>query len=681
MKSISGVVNAAARTVTRLGAGVYKGATRFGGFSIRTVRAHHHVLGQYTVPDVDPQAPKVKTLNPAGQVALTIIPVIPLTHLSALTVTPLAVNGTPALASTLKKAAKLPFKHRKKSADNRPPTEATPLSESSARVELEAAEPVAKEKDHLSLVQQLYRLPGNAAGAGLGALVVFPAALSLRGLADTAAMSEISYDTVMHRVSPDHFSAAKDNYTALSHVLGAPGFLLGPAFAGTHLTARQVKPILSNSLTSMREEINSATNLVYTEKEVHLGTPDRSRTERYLLGMPGLVLGAPLAAAGFGFASCRRVGDENFESFMTAAERRLKTADDQPYEDNRHPFIIYGIGGPGYALGIAAGELKRAEIPENSLDSFFEAMRKGINPVLRNKSESNDDRSKKEKYVLGGPGYLVAAPCLGIFYGVWGLGNSIKSGVHLTGSLLNGGTNLRMFHGLAGDKRMTINKVLGAPGYAASAATVGPVAAGILFVNLSAHALLIVAAMALSPAVAASKGVGKIRGMKRFEQVDQFPIQNLYAMLDSLGDLPEGKSIPEHQMGNESLLDFIRHSLFLNQDSLTEEVLAAVLDAYKAAPDKEAFLATPLSRNSLLQEKLSAVKKNHRLESNNLLIDELASFVQAYWRGLYNKVPADLYKNEQTRWNTFFGRPKQRIAPRDFNQVAEEVAETQPAPL
>lgn len=45
MKSLPGLASSAARAVTQLGQGIYKGATHFGDFSTCTVRAHQRVLG------------------------------------------------------------------------------------------------------------------------------------------------------------------------------------------------------------------------------------------------------------------------------------------------------------------------------------------------------------------------------------------------------------------------------------------------------------------------------------------------------------------------------------------------------------------------------------------------------------------------------------------------------------
>ncbi|KTD64972.1 hypothetical protein [Legionella shakespearei] len=704
------IVSAASSAVVRAAKAVVKPARKIGTFSVDTARAHHRGWGKHSVPNLDKSAPEPGELNVFGQVAL--FPLVIAARAASVSVTPMVYYGAKATLKTTNNAGNLAY------------------------WDCEDTEKFHFGKGELEVWQNAYGIIGHAAGAciGLGLSLVTTGA---RVVKNTKKNAEKTFDYIDAKINSEEANPDNESRSNYARFLGVAGYPIGAVTAIVHMTAdnsvvtaretyhdllakaglkqhekdhkqrtpvavflgragapvggaigvaylagrglykgiKAVKPVLVNSGITFIQIQKRVTNVALTDFNDTIANDSRDFKEIYgfgVLGFMGGVAFSPVTLVGSLFL---RGVKENGLSYTEADEKFSKDYDGKPSYPDRGFMLTYVVGGFGYASGVALSKIINADILGNSKKRFININAALINPVLSKpitKETWSEDSTKKDKYLASIPGAVLAAVTVPAFYSVWVTGNSIKSTFKSGSSMVNGAIGRRLLGGIASDERKTINKVLGAGGYVGAVLFILPVTGSVFVVRKVAEGALLAMAVGLSPAVA----VYKYKHDKPvFENAEEFQkFQNIYHMLSAGGNLPEGARIEDHAYTHESRLSKLRHILSLNDDSLTEDVLNALLKARKKySGDDQAF-----SNSSEFSAAIRKVKKSHRFEPTDQIIKDISNFIKAYLRDEVHAVPVNLYANELGEFGVFKGKSRKAseklIYPEEVNANEQPVA-------
>lgn len=743
------------RSLLRAAGKLTKPIKNLGTLSIDTIRSNHRKVGQYTVPEIDKDAPDGTTLNPFGKLAL--LPLAIGARATAATLTPALVYSAKAAVKTTRNIGnialadceddeKFPFgkealtawqhaygipghllglglgaslatvttaarsiKHTAITSaetyevliedfdknSNGPPDKSRgryakflgaggiPLGVLGAffYFNLETTVKTTENLGNLAYFdcpedkkfsfsdEQLKRwqhvvgLPGHLLGFGLGASLA-AGATGVRVAENTSITTVNTYHYLMSKASPEKKEPnpstkepVGDSRSLYAKGLGAGGLFFGAGLAATNLTIKSIKPMIHHSKLTFIGYQAAASNLVLTHSDATIANDTRDFILIYGLGGPGAVAGLFCFPFTLTASTLVRAGKENFYSLVTAYESKVKHTDQEEqnaglsYPD-RPAVLQYGVGLLGHLAGTAAGEARNARVAENSYENFLYINGLCINPLLTEPLEIEEfkNRSRKDILLAGLPGTMACLVSVPTFYAAWTVGNSIKSSIKMTGSMLNGATGRRAFTGLGSDHRKAINKVLGSPGSAVALLTLLPLTSTVFVGRKLAEGAVVITALGLAPAVAVYKhGHDK----PRFEdKEDHIEFQNIYALLTAAGNLPEGKEIKTHPYTSEGRLAYLRHVISLNEDSLTEEVLNYILAAHKEFDgDYASFF-----RSHQYRETIRKLKHSHRFEPYDQTIEDISTFLKEYLLGNVHSIPTNLYANEPGWYEIFMGK-------------------------
>jgi hypothetical protein len=449
-----------------------------------TFRAHYNLLGQFTAPIesnlLGTQPPSPMSLNIFGQIALTIFPVTILAWLTSLTIAPIIYNSIRFIKSSVIAAFSLIFLDLPEYAD-------VGLSE----------EDISELKG-IPWYRYIYGLPGIILGGSLGLVtaIVFGA---LRVIANSFESLKPGFALITNLAldEEDSIENRDDRPWQKTWVFGLPGLIIG-AFFGTVVGFPVVvlARIVVNSFKNILSLTVAGLNLVRNEEpldgafEIDLKP---SFLRKYVLGFPGLILGAISATLYIGLATGQRILIESWKTFKTLFEdivtqalpddEESNNSEDLPPVKPRYFLDRYIFGAPGLVFGTIFGLIGFStviawRVITNSYDSGLSSFVAITNLALHQDDKFEDLPFKKGALSFGLPGTLLGGVA-GVFgFGIVGFGriisNSYKTITRMTNSAVNVVlyTNEQMDETLQNDsRRSTLEKILGAPGFIIGAIT------------------------------------------------------------------------------------------------------------------------------------------------------------------------------------------------------------------
>lgn len=498
----------------------------------------------------------------------------------------------------------------------------------------------------------------------------------------------------------------KDNRTSnvQKYGFGFPGLIFGTIFGVIGFGVVGAGRIVGNTVLTAWHVFAEITNLALAkrDKKANFGTDDRKNIfQKYVLGFPGLFIGAIAGIGGFLVVGVYRViGNSALTTWHTFGEistRALINGNKQALfgQDSRDSiFQKYILGLPGLIIGTITGIISYLLISairiieynrETAVRAFSTALNLSLDHKLKPALEQNDSRAFGVKYGLGFIG-LVMGGGIGLMGAtIIGTGKCIQqsgySWYHLSGSLLNLSLGHPLFAGLSGDQRIERHRWMGAFGYLAAVCTTGLV--GLIYVigkNIAvagAFLLGVVCGFIVAPVKGAhiSKHPRfepqKTKNTNSDEYIADF--KNLYSSLGTWGRFAEDRDIKTNSNGGKGIGCFVRKSITFNISSLSERVLDSVFDAYQHSANKATFFN---SDNPQMKTALDKVKQHYKsldgwLETEaeilerDAQIDDIGSFVTNYVHshGQQKHVPASLYKRHQfSMQDQFFGKKLERIS-------------------
>ena len=251
---------------------------------------------------------------------------------------------------------------------------------------------------------------------------------------------------MMNSVLPDQIETEQEPSAVLRYLVGAPGLPLGAVIGAIGVAAISVGRIVSNSWKSMVFVTTKMTNLVLPEE---IKTEQESSSIlRYLIGAPGLPLGAVIGTVGVAAVSVGRIVSNSWKSmvFVTTKMTNLVLPEEIKTEQESSSILRYLVGAPGLPLGAIIGTVGIAavsvgRIVSNSFKSMVFVTTQMTNLVLPEKIIPENEPSAVLRYLVGAPGLL-----LGTVVGTVGIAavsigrvisNSWKSMVHITKTMTN----------------------------------------------------------------------------------------------------------------------------------------------------------------------------------------------------------------------------------------------------
>jgi len=504
----------------------------------------------------------------------------------------------------------------------------------------------------------------------------------------------------------DRIKMSEDKrHWARKYVLGFPGLLLGTVVGAVGFASVVVGRALTNSYKSLVLVAGKMTNVpLYKHEtddaqsdEIIMSEDTRHWARKYVLGFPGLLVGAVVGAVGFAGVVVGRALTNSYKSLVLVAGKMVnvplyhedenKSDRIKMSEDTRYWARKYVLGFPGLLLGTVVGVVGFAGVVvgralTNNYKSLVLVAGKMINvPLYEDKINSDksdkikmseDTRHWARKYVLSFPGLLVGAVVGAVgFAGVIVgrvLTNNWESFKLTAGKLINLSLDNNNQIPMKDDTRGLVRQFgVGIVG-AAVGAVVGAVIGGVNAVrkNPGLVVLIIWNATVVGPIIVAGiRGIKeaykKIKGSLRFskEPVDSThqKLKNLYASLTPMGDLPEGRKIEEAPKGDRStygirknIAKLLRKAFTFNDQSLTERTLSNIL----LELDKASVTVTEKEES---REKLSA-------PIAGLSIEQKILFAVGITFGYYEeqKVPANVTDLNQLNPKTAEGKQVQAVA-------------------
>ncbi|MBA3536342.1 MAG: hypothetical protein H0T84_07020 [Tatlockia sp.] len=457
-----------------------------------TFRAHYNILGQFTAPIernlLGTQPPSIFSLNIFGQIALTIFPLTVLAWITSLTIAPLIYNSIRFFKSSVVAAFSLIF-----------------LDIPEYDVGL-SNEDISELKE-IPWYRYIYGLPGIIVGGSLGlsGAILFG---SYRVIANSfeSLKTGFLFITNLALDREDLFDDSDFRPKQKIWLFGLPGLLIGAFFgAVVGFPVAAILRIVNNSFNNIKSLTVAGLNLVRKEPlegafEIDLKP---SFLRKYVLGFPGLILGALSATVGIGLMTVQRILIESWKNtrqlFNVIVEQALPEDEDSNHleelplsqSDVRPGKLVefldrFVFGAPGIAVGIISGLIGFStviawRVITNSYNSGLASFVAITNLAWHKDDEFEALPLKKGAFSFGLPGTV-----LGGLAGVLGFGivisgriisNSYKTTKRMTNSAVNEilYKNEQMDETLQNDSRSLSEKILGMPGFviAAFTSTVG----------------------------------------------------------------------------------------------------------------------------------------------------------------------------------------------------------------
>ncbi|CDZ77605.1 hypothetical protein BN59_01889 [Legionella massiliensis] len=365
--------------------------------------------------------------------------------------------------------------------------------EAPSQLELEAEE-------RLFVDQHIFGAPGYLIGALTGGLG-FATVIFGRVIKESFESGTHSFATVINYAldSEDSFQEIGMNRderpTHIKFGFGLPGTIIGGLIGTVGYTAVGLGRILTNSYTTAKGLTISAVNVVRHDDETLQGDFQhdiRPNFRKYLLGLPGLIIGSATALIGLGFATVQRSAVESWKTSLhlfTKIVRQASLEQEEPSEiasdeaPQRSTVDYYLFGAPGLLFGTFAGSLgflaiSAKNIVAQSISSAAHSFATVTNLALANEDRiehygfDQDERANRLKYGFGLPGTIFGGLAGSIAFLAVGIGRVITNSYATAKGLTISGINsvrapddLELRGGLQQDRRSSILKyVLGFPG-------------------------------------------------------------------------------------------------------------------------------------------------------------------------------------------------------------------------
>lgn len=506
-------------------------------FTRDTFRAHFNLIAQKTAPFeqeiLKKTPPKPSDLNILGQLALTIIPVTVLSWVLALTIAPLIYNSTLLLISFFIRATNLalldiPEKKLPSPEGNMPWYRVvyglpglvfgTALGLVSAGIigfvrsitnsfktiphsfasvvnlaldEDDEFEEWGLNQDKRPFAQKYILGAFGLLLGGMAGVIGFGVVGIGRVISNSFKTTRAIFISEINLVLDSEIEVKDKRSWAQKYLLGAMGIPFGVFLGTVGFLTIGISRIISNSWQTTKHLAISGANLPRHSNEQlpgGLSEDHRSALHRYVLGLPGLIIGAFAALLAIGVSSIRRIIIESAKTTATVFIEISQFALEEEAEDlsllpdlrpERRFADRFQFGAPGLVLGTIAGSLSflviiAARIIKNSAESAILGFAAVTNLALDEEDEldegklTNDKRSFTNRYILGGFGLLLgtAAGTLGFTTVLLAriIHNSIQTAISVSGSAYKLALN-RQSNVIEGDQRPGFHKyILGFPG-------------------------------------------------------------------------------------------------------------------------------------------------------------------------------------------------------------------------
>ena len=497
---------------------------------------------------------------------------------------------------------------------------------------------------------------------------------------------------------------------ATKYSIGLPGILIGITLGSCISVMISFGRIISNSWKSMVFVTTKMTNLVLPDDAQNATAEEPSATLRYLVGAPGLLLGAVIGTVSVAAVSAGRIISNSWRSmlFVTTKMTNLVLPDDAQNATAEEPSatLRYLVGAPGLLLGAVIGTVSVAAVSagriiSNSWKSMISVTKTMTNFALHESDQfSNENTTVSEekknggnkkislipddsapnkrswvlKYLIGTPGiiagFLIGA--IGFTSVVFSriLINSPNTFFDVSGAFLNVAIEREVFNGLQNKSTVQKRWGFGFPG-ALLSLSVAALGAGILTVRRAIPISLGIITSPLTALWRLSRESWKYyNGLFRFaEKTVEKPfdpakakLKNLFSSLTAMGDLPEGKPVTSAGNGPiytdgffKPFFKFLRKALTFNQQTLTEQVLSKVVENLNQKNAEENI-------THVVTKSIDEIKNTYQHDSHwvtpdsekramNTEIDRVGGYIKEYCNAepLAGKTIPDLYLHGKTK--------------------------------
>lgn len=435
MSAISELGNAIANAASAMSLGLKQ-----------VVRAHYNQVGAHTFPleaEGEHDIPKPSELSYIGQ-GVSFIPII-ITYALSLTVIPLIGNSMQSFKKGFVTVANLG---------------------------LATGNEFVNPKEQRRWYRQLYGFPGLVLGGLVGFGALFPIGLG-RLITNSWKTGERIFAPIVNTaLGPDEqitFETEDSRHWFRRYVVGLPGLALGVAFG---VIGAWVVSSVRTGLDAFVRTINWA---LPENRQYETYEDSRNGFNKFIIGSVGAVIGGFFGITFAWIISSVRTGAHVFckmSNWALADDNQMPT----PGEDNRNWFNKYVVGLPGFLIGGALGLASMFCIGVgrffiNNSKSFALSFSSFSDLALHKDNAINyeDTRGWFRKYVIGFPGLLLGAG-IGFFaFFAIGLGrivtNSWKTGAHVADKIINATLDLSEQTKDEADTRSFVRKyVVGSPG-------------------------------------------------------------------------------------------------------------------------------------------------------------------------------------------------------------------------
>jgi hypothetical protein len=496
--------------------------------------------------------------------------------------------------------------------------------------------------------QYLYGFPGLIVGfaAAIPSLAIIAIGRFLTNNFKTGMRAYGSVNNLFNINSQYKLEQNDNRHWLFRYGISFPGLIIGGLLGLMNVAFIYLVRIVSNNLnTFWRAFVTFARLTLHPQDKVaipglQLGENDaRSTFWKYYISFPGLLLGAVIGLVASAIFAVLRFITNNLKSiesgFSLPIILSLTNTIDTSWNDQRPAIRKYGIGFPGYALGLTAGLI---------------------------------------------PASMILCARL--------LKHSYLSWLAFSGSILNLAVGRLWFSTVGDDQRSALLKMFGSLGYVFALTTTLPLAMLIRILRFMPLVMGVSLALIVAPFIllikSAAAFVNYCRGQDRFtspgtsnKNIEQ-KFKNLYSSLNFSGNFIPKENIVENGNGKERIGSFVRKSCTFNVSTITEKVLNGILKAYHNADDKEEFIKNlKEEKGQILEPIFSYIKgdflaSQQAIEDTKKTIERVYDFIANYLQSNHqvseeeeegssttlvvsNKVPDNLYKHSsKSSWHTLF---------------------------
>ncbi len=285
-----------------------------------------------------------------------------------------------------------------------------------------------------------FGLPGLILGGGVGVLAFITIGFTriiYNSFITTKRFTNSAVNLVIHENERFEETSKNDERTVSQQILGAPGYIISVITVPLGLIFAIARRILIESVKSTKVAFNAiaeeARSLTEDEEPVEsaqskmafellLEAEKRSILDQYLLGSPGLLLGAAAGSLRYAGTLLTHIFQQSYQSakrsFVSVTNLGLHSShqisEEHLANDSRSPKRIYGFGLPGIIFGGLAGffGFLVMGVGRNSYETAKRLRASSLNALREEQIDENlenDQRSGVFQYVLGFPGLVLGS--------------------------------------------------------------------------------------------------------------------------------------------------------------------------------------------------------------------------------------------------------------------------------